>query len=133
MNLDTLCVSCMEDDSGSAFCPKCGAPAQAGHANTIQLAPRTVLRQQYLIGRALGQGGFGITYLAWDIGLQARLAVKEYMPSGVACRSTPSTVVHAFSERMKDEYEWGLERFLEEARVLKKFSSYPNIVSVDTI
>jgi serine/threonine protein kinase len=133
MNLETLCVSCMEDDSGSPVCPKCGAPAQLPHNNTIQLAPRTVLRQQYLIGRALGHGGFGITYLAWDIGLQARLAVKEYMPSGVAGRSTPSTLVHAFSERMQEEYEWGLERFLEEARVLKKFSTHPNIVSVDTI
>ena len=133
MNLDTLCVSCMEDDSGSPMCPRCGAPFQLPHTNTIQLAPRTVLRQQYLIGRTLGHGGFGITYLAWDIGLQARLAVKEYMPSGVAGRSTPSTLVHAFSERMKEEYEWGLDRFLEEARVLKKFSTYPNIVSVDTI
>jgi serine/threonine protein kinase len=123
----------MEDDSGSPICPRCGAPAQLSHTNTIQLAPRTILRQQYLIGRALGHGGFGITYLAWDIGLQARLAVKEYMPSGVAGRSTPSTLVHAFSERMQEEYEWGLERFLEEARVLKKFSNHPNIVSVDTI
>src|ERR1700740_3666307 len=120
MNLDTLCISCMEDDSGSPMCPRCGAPAQLPHNNTIQLAPRTVLRQQYLIGRALGQGGFGITYLAWDIGLQARLAVKEYMPSGVAGRTDRTTVL-PFSDTLKESYEWGLERFLDEARVLKKF------------
>src|SRR5271155_6178506 len=114
MNLETICVSCMEDDSGSPVCPKCGSPFHSTVSNMLLLPPRTRLRDQYLIGRALGHGGFGITYLAWDIGLQARLAVKEYMPSGVAGRSTPSTLVHAFSERMKDEYEWGLERFLDE-------------------
>src|SRR5580698_534702 len=132
MNADTLCVNCMEDDSGSPTCPKCGAPFQLPHANLLLLAPRTLLHQQYVIGRPLGHGGFGVTYLAWDTGLQIRLAIKEYMPSGVAGRSTPHTV-HPCSERMKDEYEWGLDRFLEEARVLKKFSTYPNIVAVDTI
>ena len=132
MNIATLCVNCMEDDSGSPVCPKCGAQFQAPHTNLLLLPPRTLLHQQYVIGRALGHGGFGVTYLSWDTGLQIRLAIKEYMPSGVAGRSTPNTV-HAASERMKDEYDWGLERFLEEARVLKKFSTHPNIVSVDTI
>jgi serine/threonine protein kinase len=132
MNVDKLCVSCMEDDSGSPTCPKCGAPFDLPHTNLLLLPPRTLLHQQYVIGRALGHGGFGVTYLSWDTGLQIRLAIKEYMPSGVASRSTPHTV-HASSERMKDEYEWGLDRFLEEARVLKKFSTHPNIVAVDTI
>ena len=96
MNLETMCISCMEDDSGAPICPKCGASAQIPHTNNLQLAPRTVLRQQYLIGRALGHGGFGITYLAYDIGLQSRLAIKEYMPSGVAGRSAPKPTVAPF-------------------------------------
>ena len=132
MNADKLCVSCMEDDSGSPTCPICGAPFDLPHTNLLLLPPRALLHQQYIIGRALGHGGFGVTYLAWDIGLSMRLAIKEYMPSGVASRSTPHTV-HPSSDRMKDEYEWGLDRFLEEARVLKKFSTHPNIVAVDTI
>jgi serine/threonine protein kinase len=132
VNVDKLCLSCMEDDSGSPTCPKCGASFDLPHTNLLLLPPRTLLHQQYVIGRALGHGGFGVTYLAWDIGLSMRLAIKEYMPSGVAGRSTPHTV-HPASDRMKDEYEWGLDRFLEEARVLKKFSTHPNIVAVDTI
>ena len=60
-----------------------------------------MLRDQYLIGRALGHGGFGITYLAWDIGLEARLAVKEYMPNGVAGRASGDTKVSAYSEQTK--------------------------------
>src|SRR3984885_3566217 len=126
MNLETICVSCMEDDSGSPVCPKCGSPFRLTVSNMLMLPPRTVLREQYLIGRALGHGGFGITYLAWDIGLQSRLAIKEYMPSGVAGRSAPKPTVAPFNERMQEEYEWGLDRFLEEARTLKKFSTHPN-------
>ena len=131
MKLETICVGCMEDDSGAPVCPKCGSPFQPTVNNMLMLPPRTVLREQYLIGRALGHGGFGITYLAWDIGLQTRLAVKEYMPNGVAGR-TQQTKVVPFSDVTRQEYEWGLERFLEEARTLKK-CNHPNIVPVDTV
>jgi serine/threonine protein kinase len=131
MNLETICVSCMEDDSGSPVCPQCGSVFHATVSNLLMLPPRTVLREQYLIGRALGHGGFGITYLAWDIGLETRLAVKEYMPNGVAGR-TDRTKVVPFSDITRQEYEWGLERFLEEARTLKK-CNHPNIVPVDTV
>ncbi|HXM43589.1 MAG TPA: protein kinase [Bryobacteraceae bacterium] len=131
MELETICVNCMEDDSGSPICPKCGSPFNLPVNNLLLLPPRTLLHEQYLIGRALGHGGFGITYLAWDVGLQTRLAIKEYMPAGVAGR-TDRTKVVPLSDTAKQEYEWGLERFLDEARVLKK-SNHPNVVSVDTV
>src|ERR1039458_5881590 len=70
MKLETICVSCMEDDSGSPVCPKCGSPFNLPVNNLLLLPPRTTLHEQYLIGRALGHGGFGITSLAWDIGLE---------------------------------------------------------------
>src|SRR5258708_6471386 len=133
MNPNTMCLGCMEDDSGAPLCPKCGRPFDLPPKNSLQLKPRTLLRDQYLIGRALGHGGFGITYLAWDLGLETRLAVKEYMPNGVAGRATGDTRVLAYSEQTTQEFEWGLDRFLEEARVLKRFSNHPGIVAVDTI
>lgn len=123
----------MEDDSGADICPKCGCPATLTPKNSLQMKPRTMLRDQYIIGRALGHGGFGITYLAWDVGLEARLAIKEYMPNGVAGRASNATRVLAYSDQTQVEFEYGLERFLEEARVLKKFRDHPNIVSIDTI
>jgi serine/threonine protein kinase len=132
MNIQTLCMGCMQDDSGAEVCPNCGSPFHLEPKNGLQLRPRTMLRDQYLIGRALGHGGFGITYLAWDVGLETRLAVKEYMPNGVAGRSMGDTRVLAYSDQTRHEFEWGLERFLEEARVLKKFDSYPGIISIDT-
>jgi serine/threonine protein kinase len=133
MDPNKLCMGCMDNDSGEPVCPKCGAPFDLAPKNTLQLKPRTLLRDQYLIGRALGHGGFGITYLAWDLGLETKLAVKEYMPNGVAGRGSGETKVLAYSDATKQEFEWGLDRFLDEARTLKKFSKYPGIVSVDTI
>ena len=133
MNTQTLCVGCMENDSGLPECPTCGRPFDLPPRSPLQLKPRTILRDQYLIGRALGDGGFGITYLSWDLGLESRLAIKEYMPNGVAGRSGGETKVVPYTEQTKQEFEWGLDRFLEEARVLKKFSNHPGIVSVDTV
>jgi serine/threonine protein kinase len=133
MNTQTLCVGCMENDSGLPTCPTCGRPFDLPPRSPLQLRPRTILRDQYLIGRALGDGGFGITYLSWDLGLESRLAIKEYMPNGVAGRSGGETKVVPYTETTKQEFEWGLDRFLEEARVLKKFSTHPGIVAVDTV
>lgn len=133
MNIQTLCVGCMENDTGLPECPTCGRPFDLPPRSPLQLKPRTLLRDQYLIGRALGDGGFGITYLSWDLGLESRLAIKEYMPNGVAGRSGGESKVVPYTEQTKQEFEWGLDRFLEEARVLKKFSNHPGIVSVDTV
>ncbi|HTB10882.1 MAG TPA: protein kinase [Bryobacteraceae bacterium] len=133
MNTQTLCVGCMENDSGLPECPTCGRPFDLPPRSPLQLKPRTMLHEQYLIGRALGDGGFGITYLSWDLGLESRLAIKEYMPNGVAGRSGGESRVIPYTEQTKQEFEWGLDRFLEEARVLKKFSNHPGIVSVDTV
>lgn len=133
MNVETICVGCMDNDTGDPVCPKCGSPFDLLPKNSLQMRPRTMLRDQYLVGRALGHGGFGITYLAWDTGLESRLAVKEYMPNGVAGRASGDTKVLAYSDQTKQEFEWGLDRFLDEARTLKKFSSHAGIVSVDTV
>ena len=133
MNLDTLCVGCMQDDSGAPVCPVCGCPFETAAQNPLQMKPRTMLHEQYLVGRALGHGGFGVTYLAWDTGLATRLAVKEYLPHGVAGRAANTTQVMAYSDSTKAEFEWGLERFLQEARTLKKFKNLPGIVSIDTV
>jgi serine/threonine protein kinase len=123
----------MENDSGLPECPTCGRPFDLPPRSPLQLKPRTLLHEQYLIGRALGDGGFGITYLSWDLGLESRLAIKEYMPNGVAGRSGGESKVIPYTEQTKQEFEWGLDRFLEEARTLKKFSTHPGIVAVDTV
>ena len=82
----------------------------------------------YTIDGVLGQGGFGITYLAHDPNLDQPVAIKEYLPSELAVRSRDDSV-HPASEKHLDNFRWGLELFLTEARILSRFE-HPNIVRV---
>lgn len=84
---------------------------------------------EYQIERVLGKpGGFGITYLATDSHLQQHVAIKEYLPGDFAVREGISTV-HMRSTSDEASFRWGLECFMEEARVLARFH-HPNIVRV---
>lgn len=85
----------------------------------------------YVLERVLGQGGFGITYLARDTNLDQRVAIKEYLPLDVATRM-PDTTVRSRTEELRDRYRWGLERFIQEARTLARFD-HPNIVRVHSV
>jgi len=82
----------------------------------------------YKIEKILGQGGFGITYLAEDVNLEKKVAIKEYLPIGLAMRDGRSQVEPQSTEAEAD-FRWGLEQFLGEAKTLAKFQ-HPNIVQV---
>lgn len=82
----------------------------------------------YRIDGFLGQGGFGITYLAFDLNLHRRVAIKEYLPVEIAVREEAISI-HPVSSECDEEYRWGLERFIAEARTLAKYQ-HPNIVKV---
>ena len=75
---------------------------------------------EYRIEGVIGSGGFGITYLARDIQLDKTVAIKEYLPSDFAVR-TDTTTVQPKSTADQDDYQWGLARFLDEARTLARF------------
>ncbi len=118
-------------EKGSAeVCPACGYRPNSDNEDWNRLKPGTVVHGRYAVGRPLGQGGFGITYLGFDLLLETKLAIKEYYPAGVAARnSTSRSVLHA-SEEFKEDFRKGLEKFLEEAKVLARFEGHTNIVSV---
>ncbi len=95
------------------------------HRNSLQ--PGYKLHWYHII-KILGQGGFGITYLAHDTNLDQQVAIKEYLPTDLAVRENDISV-HPVSEGHRESYEWGLERFISEARTLAKFKHH-NIVRV---
>jgi len=78
----------------------------------------------YEIGQVLGVGGFGITYKGYDHTLSCDVAIKEYLPSGVALRTGDGITVAPKSDQDQDFYTYGLDRFLEEARILAKFREH---------
>jgi len=85
----------------------------------------------YEINEILGEGGFGITYLAHDINLNHEVAIKEFMPMDLATREIDGTVQPISSEK-EEYYLWGLERFLDEAKTIAQFQ-HPNIVRVRSV
>jgi len=114
-------------------CPVCGYNETAQEMPPHILRPRTILNGKYLLGKVLGQGGFGITYIGWDLVLDVKVAIKEYYPSGFVTReaiSSGSATVQPFTGSQGDFFIRGREKFLSEARTLAKFFSLPGIVSI---
>jgi len=94
--------------------------------NVLQVG--STLDNRYKIESVLGEGGFGITYKAHDKELDYTVVIKEFLPQECAARAGDSVSVQPRTNRV-DDYDYGLQRFLEEARILAKFQ-HPNIVRV---
>ena len=90
--------------------------------------PQGTRVQDFEFHRVLGHGGFGITYLGWNMALDIPVAIKEYLPADLAMREQDMSVLPKSSGDEAD-FHWGLDRFLDEARVMARFK-HPNIVQV---
>lgn len=126
-----ICYNCFGKlEEEQKYCPLCGYDLQSeAEKYPIALPCGSVLNGRYLIGRVLGQGGFGITYKAQDWKTKQVVALKEYMPDTLANR-TDGTMVSAYSEKRMESFEYGKKCFLDEARTLAEFIGNPNIVRV---
>ncbi|MDR1293493.1 MAG: serine/threonine protein kinase [Bifidobacteriaceae bacterium] len=129
MNYDKLCLGCFREIAAPP-CPHCGFDPADATSYPLALRPGEILAGRYLVGRPLGQGGFGITYLAFDLTLQIKVAVKEYMPAGLIAREGDRTSVVLLSDRHESDFQANKQKFLDEARILAQLSDTPNIVTV---
>jgi serine/threonine protein kinase len=91
--------------------------------------PAGTLIGRYQVASVLGQGGFGITYLARDTQLGRDVAVKEYLPAALAVRPDGSSVLPRSTE-VADDFGWGRSRFIDEGRTLANLHEAPSIVKV---
>ena len=124
------CLGCMRLKGDEPICPHCGYDERTKN-DIHQLPTGTVLKEQYLVGRVLGQGGFGITYLAWDLYLDTPVAIKEYYPKEVVMREcSVSNSVSICTTDGETRFRNSRERFLREAKMLARFSQTPEIVQV---
>ncbi|MBQ2829282.1 MAG: serine/threonine protein kinase, partial [Clostridia bacterium] len=88
------------------------------------------LAGRYVVGRVLGKGGFGITYLCYDTRENKTVAVKEYLPDHLTHRNTGETHVSTYSGETEEYFRTGAQKFFEEAKLVSNFNGNPNIISV---
>lgn len=141
-----LCMGCMEELERPGFpCPKCGFDPRRYQRPKNSLPLCEIINGKYLIGRVIGVGGFGITYIAWDFYQGKRVCVKEYFPREIAVRdfhgSTYSEQIsisinyssQTYSqepEKAQSAYIKGLESYIKEAENLSRYYLMPGIVSI---
>lgn len=140
-----LCMGCMGLwEAPIAVCPYCGFSLQHYEQAGNSLPPYEILDGKYLVGRMIGIGGFGITYIGWDFYQGRKICIKEYFPQGVAARLTGrewesmgevslscSLNVYTQNTRQAQQaYAHGLETYIKEAQTLARFFQMPGIVSV---
>ena len=124
-----FCPNCMAKTAPvNGKCPVCGSDVNIQNA-PHQLPVNCILNGRYLVGKVLGAGGFGITYIGYDLKLDSKVAVKEYYPSGAANRSVSMTVFPT-TEVKGNPFEIGKDRFLKEAKTLSEFVGEGNIVTL---
>ncbi len=124
------CHNCFEPKDEATVCPGCGFDSAQPARPSPHLPPGTLLHGRYRIGKLLGQGGFGATYMGWDERLDVPVAIKEYFPVNLASRVPGSGSLIPYTPEHQASFKAGLTRFLDEARVLARLRVISEIVDV---
>lgn len=125
------CMGCMaEIPKDEEVCRYCGYQKDTDVKEAYYLLPGKLVGGKYRIGKVLGYGGFGVTYIGWDETLQRKVAVKEYLPSDFATRSYGTEALTVFSGEATVQFEAGLNSFISEAKRLARFNRIAGIVDI---
>ena len=129
--MEQICYNCFQESlNEQGICTLCGFDGSENRQRyPLALPLGSILYGRYILGRVLGQGGFGITYLAQDFQTKGLVAVKEFFPDTMATRSGRATVM-PLSGDQGENFSYGLQCFLEEAQTMAEFIGNPNIARV---
>lgn len=126
-----ICPNCFNKTSENTnICMNCGFDIESYRQPDASLPTNTILNAKYLIGRVLGQGGFGITYKVKNLDDNRIYCIKEYLPSEFSVRGEDGAYVRANSSQNQKIFQHGKNRFLEEARILYRFRNNPIVTQV---
>lgn len=123
-----ICPKCFQEVEHNAFCTACGLDFSGHQHSQNALKYFTLLNNRYRTGIVLGVGGFGITYIAWDMYNSRLCAIKEYVPSNIVAREVQTDSLYAISSKNTDLFNLGLKKFYEEAKTLNSLSNVKSIV-----
>ena len=124
-----LCPNCFSQSFDGVNCAACGYEMKDSKSiEDLKLFHK--LKSRYVVGRSLGAGGFGITYVAFDVVKDMRVCVKEYFPMGMVVRSRDGVCVQHTRQNRIEEFQKGIERFIEEASILSEMKNIAGIVNV---
>ncbi len=122
------CMNMYDDQLDT--CPYCGYQFDTPPELPFHLEPGSILEQRYVVGRALGFGGFSVTYIGYDFLMERKVAIKEYFPGEFATRMPNQKNVTVYSGDREEQFNEGLQKTLDEARRLARFESVPGIVQI---
>ncbi|NLI22092.1 MAG: serine/threonine protein kinase, partial [Clostridiales bacterium] len=133
MNPKLYCFACMSRlETEDARCPVCGHDNRV-RVNGKGLLPFSIIKNRYLIGKALGRGGFGVTYIGMDLSLERRVAIKEYYPTDLVSRESGQSALTPHDEDTRARFEQGRERSKQEARTIASLNDVPDAVNVHDV
>jgi len=128
------CVGCMKPLTAEGRCAYCGLQQDKYRPIPRCLRLGMCLRDRYVLGRVLGEGSFGISYIAWDCLLDTVVAIKEYFPASLVSRhiseEDEDTNVYIYEKRESQKYQESLKKYLGEAKSLSAYYDLDGIVSV---
>ena len=129
VNGKKLCEYCFSEVTGNV-CSHCRYVSGNFSMDNTLLKIGAILENRYLIGGLLGKGGFGITYLAYDMKLDCKVAIKEYYPVGMVNRQVGNPMVTVMKSDAVNTFRDGARKFYDEAKLVAQFNGNPNIVNV---
>lgn len=129
-----FCYTCMEEvEDDIKKCPHCGADPEDVTVDPQFLKPGTELDGKFIVGKPIGAGGFGHTYIGWNTTLLAKVAIKEYYPRQFCKREEDGLTISGTEGPDGERFKNGLDQFLEEARSVAELQDIKGVVKIYSV